>query len=387
MMHFTFHCPTRIEFGPGVFGCLGEIVASEGIERALVVMDGELARRGVLDKAVGNLGSAGVYARRFGEGEPNPSVDVIRRGVESASDDGIDGVIGVGGGSGIDLAKMIAVLLTNPGDPTDYAGTPRLEADPLPVVAVPTTAGTGSEVTHVAVMSDPDRHLKFSMVSDRIIPRVAVLDPELTVSMPRAVTISSGLDALSHGIECYTNNRPSPLGQLLAGHAIELVGRNLEAAVDHPDDLKARSGMLLGSLIAGLGFKDKGLGLGHAMSYPLTGKFGIPHGVGNGMLLPVVMRYNSEQSPAELAGVGRILGAPADEDEETCARFAIERIERLLERFGVETNLRSWGVSEEALDELVEDVFHERRRTLLDTNPREPKRDEVKELFRGMLRR
>jgi len=157
--------------------------------------------------------------------------------------------------------------------------------------------------------------------------------------------------------------------------------------VDHPDDLKARSGMLLGSLIAGLGFKDKGLGLGHAMSYPLTGKFGIPHGVGNGMLLPVVMRYNSEQSPAELAGVGRILGAPADEDEETCARFAIERIERLLERFGVETNLRSWGVSEEALDELVEDVFHERRRTLLDTNPREPKRDEVKELFRGMLRR
>lgn len=379
-----WECRTRIAFGNGLFEHLGEIVASIRIKRAFVVVDAGLTERGILSKALASLRKAGVEAKGFGQVQPNVPLKNLEQGLKAAGDERWEAVIAIGGGSSIDFGKAISILLTNPGDLRDYAGWYRVPGQPLPVVAIPTTAGTGAEVTGVVVVSDPESHAKFSLLTDKVIPRVAILDPLLTISMPKQVTVACGMDALVHAIESFTNNFMNPVGSHLAGLSIEIISSNLERVVEHPEDKDGRYQMLLGSLLAGLAFKDKGLGLGHAMSYPLTGLFGIPHGIANAILLPVVTEYNSHYCLREMAEVGALLGSRSAEVQEK-VRYAVKRIEELLHKLEIPTGISRWGASEKNIDDMIADTFREGRQPLLSSNPRKPDRDEVRELFRRLL--
>jgi len=379
-----WECRTRIAFGNGLFGRLGEIVASMGIERTFVVVDAGLAESGVLNEALALLRKADIEAEGFGQVQPNVPLKNVEQGVKAAGDQDWEMVVAIGGGSSIDFGKAISILLTNPGDLRDYAGWYRVPGEPLPVVAIPTTAGTGAEVTGVVVVSDPESHAKFSLLTDKVIPKVAILDPLLTISLPKQVTVACGMDALVHAIESFTNNFMNPVGSHLAGLSIKIISSNLERVVEHPEDKDRRYQMLLGSLLAGLAFKDKGLGLGHAMSYPLTGLFGMSHGIANAILLPVVMEYNSEYCLGEMAEVGTLLGSPSAEAQKK-VKYAVGRIEELLHKLEIPTSISGWGASEKNIDDMVADTFREGRKPLLSSNPRKPNRSEVRELFRKLL--
>lgn len=380
-----WECKTRIAFGNGLFEKLGELVSSIGAKKAFVVADTALAGRGILDKALTLLKNASIESEGFGDVQPNVPLDNIAECMKLAKRKEWDIVVAIGGGSSIDFGKAIAILLTNKGDLRSYAGAYRVSIEPLPICAIPTTAGTGAEVTGVVVIGDPETHAKFSILSDKVIPRVAILDPLLTMSLPREVTIACGMDALVHGIECYINSFINPIASHLAGLSIRIINSNLEKVVATPKNEEARYQMLLGSLLAGLAFKDRGLGLGHAMSYPLTGMFGIPHGIANAILLPIVMNYNAEYCFEEMAEVGILLGSSSKSSKER-VRYAIRRVEELLSTMGIPDNISGFGAGEEHLDDMVKDTFQEGRKPLLWSNPREPKVEEVKDLFRRVIR-
>ncbi len=380
-----WECKTRIAFGNGLFEKLGELVSSIGVKKAFVVADTALASKGILDKAITLLRKASIEAEGFGDVQPNVPLNNIAECMKIANRQEWDMVVAIGGGSSIDFGKAIAILLTNKGDLRSYAGAYRVPIEPPPICAIPTTAGTGAEVTGVVVIGDPESHAKFSILSDKVIPRVAILDPLLTMSLPREVTIACGMDALVHGIECYINSFINPIASHLAGLSIKIINSNLEKVVADPNDREARYQMLLGSLLAGLAFKDRGLGLGHAMSYPLTGMFGISHGIANAILLPVVMDYNAEYCLEEMAEVGSLMGSSSKSSKER-VRYAVRRVEELLSTMGIPDNISGFGASEEHLDDMLEDTFREGRKPLLTSNPREPKVEEVRDLFRRVIR-
>src|SRR5262245_37750584 len=308
---WTFHSAVSLVFGPGAVRQVGDIVRRLPARRVFVVTDATLAKVGVLAAVTDPLKEADVEVGVFDGGEPEPSLSVLERCVEEARKFRPDAVLGLGGGSNMDVSKGAAALLTHGGKPQDYVGDDRIPGPVMPVVCVPTTAGTGSEVTAAAVFTVPENHVKVGVLSNYLRPRVAVVDPELTRSCPRKVTADSGIDALTHAIEAYTaiDNAEfplpagersvyqgrHPLGELCAGKAIRLIGRHLKQAVLHGDDADAREGMALAATVAGLGFSNIGVALVHALEYPLGGATQCSHGEGNGLLLPYVMRFNIDR--------------------------------------------------------------------------------------------
>jgi alcohol dehydrogenase class IV len=395
---WTFHAPGQLIFGRHATRQLGEIAARAGVRRLLLITDPVLRRAGLADTVQSPLREAGMVVEVFDGGEPEPSFRAAEAALAVGRAFSPDAVLGLGGGSNMDLAKITATLLAHGGGPRDYVGDDKVPGPILPVFGLPTTAGTGSEVSGASVLTDSDNHIKVGILSNHLRPRLALVDPLLTVSCPPKVTADSGIDALVHAIEAYTavDNADFPLpagertiyqgrhpfGDTFAEKAIGLIGKYLRRAVSDGSDLEAREGMALAATMAGLSFSNVGVAAVHALEYPVGGATHCSHGGGNGLLLPHVLRFNLPARRRELAAIAGLLGEDvAGLDEGMAAEQAIAAVERLRDDIGIPRRLRDLGVSEAQLRPFAEKAFGIRR--ILRVNPRPATVDDLEGILRA----
>jgi alcohol dehydrogenase len=351
---FDFHPLTRLVFGPGTMGRLGELARELGARRALLVTDPGLWGAGHPQRAREALRSAGLETFVFDGVEENPTGRHVEAGLEVASRHQVDFLVAVGGGSSMDCAKGINFLLTNGGTIADYKGFGKASKPMLPSIGVPTTAGTGSEAQSYALIADEQTHAKMACGDRKAAFRVAILDPEVTVSQPAKVTAITGIDALSHAAESYVCTRHNLLSQMFARDAWRLLEPNLEVVLRDPGNLEARGAMQLGAHLAGLAIENSMLGACHACANPLTAHYGLTHGVAIGVLLPHVIRFNAPAvGPlyADLAHAGGNNG-----DFAAAAEALARRVSELMRLADLPTTLAGCGVSRSILPVLAEEA-------------------------------
>jgi alcohol dehydrogenase class IV len=395
---WSFHTAQQVLFGRRAAAELGEVARRLKATRVLVVTDPVLLKAGLIDEIHGALMEEGVGIEIFSEGEPEPSLTAADRCIALARKVRPDVVLGLGGGSNMDLAKITAVVLAHGGGPRDYVGDDKIPGPIFPLICVPTTAGTGSEVSAASVLTDTDNHMKVGVLSNYLRPRAAVVDPLLTVSCPSKVTADSGIDALTHAIEAFTavDNETfplahgertvyqgrHPLGDLLAEKAIALIGRHLRRAVANGNDLEAREGMALGAMLAGMAFSNVGVAAVHAMEYPVGGAVHCSHGAGNGLLLPAVMRFNLPARVPQFAAIAKLLGEDVlGLTAAQAAERSVTAVERLRDDIGIPRRLRDLGVTESQLRPFAEKAFGIRR--ILRVNPRPVTVDDLEGIYRA----
>jgi len=336
----AYYSPTKVITGCGCLSALGKVAADYG-ERVMIVCGQSFAQRsGLLDRAIQLLSAEGLQETVFDGVVGEASLPIVEAGIALARRANCQAIVGLGGGSAIDTAKAIAGL----------------EGPGLPFIAVPTTAGTGAEVTKNAVLIDPEQEIKKSIRDDVWFARVALVDPETTVSMPPQVTASTGSDALCQAIEAYTSIGASPVTDALAMRAISLFGHNLLRAYNAGDDIPAREAMSMGSLLAGMAMANARLGGVHGMAHPLGSHYHLPHGVVCGVLLPYTMEYNACFATEKYAVVARLMGENTHHlTPEAAAQKAIERVRELLKQVGIPVHLRELGVTEDRFDLIVKE--------------------------------
>lgn len=377
-----FYLPTEIVTGRGSLSQLGRITARYGRRVMVVTYAGFAQLSDTLSRALQTLQAEGLEITLYDHVTGEADLRVVEEGIALARKEGCQVFVGIGGGSSIDTAKAIAGLVTLPGSVWEYHGGRALEGPGLPFIAVPTTAGTGAEVTKNAVLIDPRTEVKKSIRDDAWFARVALVDPELTLSMPPQVTASTGADALCQAIESFTSIAATPLTDALAMRAIELTGRNLLRAYKAGDDLEAREAMSLGSLMAGMAMVNARLGGVHGMAHPLGSHFHIPHGVICGLLLPYTMEYNLPYATAKYAQVARLLGEPVEGLEvEAAARRAVERVRELMAEVGIPARLSQFGVTEESFEQIAKESQSES----LKHNPRPLGIEDVRAIMKAAL--
>jgi alcohol dehydrogenase class IV len=379
-----FPLPTDLHFGHGVLAKLPEQVRSLGGYGALVVTDAGVVKTGVIGRAEELLKSAGLAVGVYDGVQADSGSGLITEATMRLGEAGLDVVVGIGGGSSIDTAKAVAVLATSGGSILDYVGFNTVRTKPLPVVAIPTTAGTGSEVSLWSVFTDDARALKVAIGGFSIYPSVALCDPELTLSLPPFPTAATGMDALTHAVECYTNKACQPISGALAIRAVELIGRHLRTAVADGANREARYAMMLASTMAGMAMNPTRLGLAHAFAMPLgSWRLRVPHGAANAITLPVVMRFNAVERPDRLADVARALGEPVDGLAPTeAALLAADAVARLANDVGLPGRLGHFGVKDEHVAAIVEEAIKSGNVAL---NPRAATVDDLAALLRQAL--
>ena len=397
---WSFFSAGRILFGCGAVRELGAAAKRLDVGRVLVVTDAVLDEVGLVARVVEPLSAAGMTVDVFTGGEPEPSFECAEAAIAAAESFQPDAVVGLGGGSNMDLAKITANVVTHGGHFSDYFHFDNVPGPVLPLICVPTTSGTGSEVSHAAVLTDHANQMKVSTLSQHLRPQLAVVDPELTLTCPPKATADSGIDALTHAVEAYLATRSTdlkvapgelfayegkhPLGDVLAEKAIALIGEHLVTAVKEPDNLDARTGMSLAATLAGLAFSNCGVALVHAMEYPLGGALHCSHGEGNGLLLPFVMRFNLPERIPELARIAALLGEEISglSEEEAAAR-ACDRVEALRGEIGIPTRIRDLGGTEAQLPEFARKAFGIKR--LMQLTPRTVTEEAILEIYRNAL--
>lgn len=379
-----FRTTPRIVMGPGSVAGVGKEALDLGARRVLVVTDPGIVDAGLLDPVRQSLEAAGLEFSLFSEVAPDPRYQTVKTCLGVLEGDKPDCVIGLGGGSPIDIAKTVAVMLNNAGDISDYCGVDLVPKAGAPTIIIPTTAGTGSEVTPIAILSDEQEKLKKGVVSPHLMPRVAVLDPELTMGLPPAITAATGMDALIHAIEAYTSVGATGMTDMLAARAIELIGDNLRTAYARGHDLQAREAMLEGSLLAGIAFANAGVTAVHAFAYPIGAEFHIPHGVANTLMLAPVMRFNLVGNLIKFAEVAEFMGQPVEGlSLREAAEMAVEAVWELADDLGVPKSLKQFGVTEEHLPALAQGVMKVTR--LLANNPRTITAADAEKIYRQAL--
>ena len=343
-------------FGQGAIERLGELARELNFKRTLLVADRGLLASGHVDEAVGPLQKAGVDVFCFHDFEVNPDTRMIEVGTAFAAPLKIDSIIGLGGGSSMDCAKGINFLLTNGGRMSDYRGYGLAKNPMLPMIAIPTTAGTGSEGQSYALISDEATHVKMACGDPKAAFRVALLDPVLTVSQPRSITATSGFDAIAHAVETYVTTKRNPLSETFSLEAWRLLEPNYERALSQPDNLEARGAMQLGAFYAGLAIENSMLGATHACANPLTARYGTAHGAAIAMLLPSVVRWNERFAFNDyfwLLSWSSVAGRSGDV---TATEALAQRLEELADAGGLRSSLRAGGVTESDLTELASDA-------------------------------
>jgi len=353
---FDFQPRTRVVFGPGAIERLGELARELNFKRTLLVADHGLLASGHVDEAVGPLQKAGVDVFCYHDFEVNPDTRMIEVGTAFAAPLKIDSIIGLGGGSSMDCAKGINFLLTNGGRMSDYRGYGLATKPMLPMIAIPTTAGTGSEGQSYALISDEATHVKMACGDPKAAFRVALLDPVLTVSQPRSITATSGFDAIAHAVETYVTTKRNPLSETFSLEAWRLLEPNYERALSQPDTLEARGAMQLGAFYAGLAIENSMLGATHACANPLTARYGTAHGAAIAMLLPSVVRWNERFAFNDyfwLLSWSSVAGRSGDM---TATEALAQRLEELADVGGLRSSLRAGGVTESDLTELASDA-------------------------------
>lgn len=369
-------------FGAGSRRMLADEFRGRGFAKAFVVTDRDLIRFGVAGKVTGVLDDAGIAYEIFSDLKPNPTVKNVQAGVEAFRRSGADAIVAVGGGSAMDTAKAVGIIAANPafGDVVSLEGTAPTVTRSVPVFALPTTAGTAAEVTINYVITDEENTKKMVCVDPKDIPAVAVIDAELMAAMPKGLTAATGMDALTHAIEGYVTKGAWTLTDMFELKAVELIARWLPAAVENGADTEAREGMAVAQYIAGMGFSNVGLGLVHGMAHPLGAFYDIPHGVANALLLPYVMQYNMESSPAKFGDVARAMGVDtAGMDTRQAAQAAVDAVRALAVRVGIPQRLSSLGVREEDLPRLAASALAD---VCTPGNPRDTNAEEILALYR-----
>lgn len=329
---------------------LPELLKARRRKRVFIVTDPGLRKAGLLEAVSACLISAGLEVAFYDRVRPDSGSHLIEEATRQAKHFGPDTVLGLGGGSSLDTAKSVALMSVASGTLRDYLGLGNVQDRPLPIVAVPTTAGTGSEVSLWSVFTDDDTGGKVAIGSVLLYPEIAVCDPELTMNLPPAVTAATGMDALAHAIECYTNNACQPISGALTLRAMELIGRHLRTAVLDGQDRNARYQMLLASTMAGMAMNSTRLGLAHALAMPLGSRpFCIPHGVANAITLPHVMRFNAGAEPERYASVAAALGEHTNGSPADAAARSVDAVRRLAADIGIPAGLATVGFQKEAI--------------------------------------
>ena len=371
MTNFLYSAVSDVLVGPGTSSQLGDLAATMGIKRALIVTDPGIIKFGLLDAAVTNLKANNIELSIYSDVIADPPESVVMDAVSSAQAFGCDGVIGFGGGSSMDVAKLLAVLIKGEQQLAEIYGVDQISGGRLPLIQVPTTAGTGSEATMVSIITTGET-TKAGVVSRTLLADKIILDAKLTLGLPASVTAATGIDAMVHAIEAYTSVRlKNPLSDMLAREALRLMAGNISTAVKQGDNLQAREAMLLGAMLAGQAFANAPVAAVHALAYPLGGNYHIPHGLSNSLVLPHVLRFNASAAAelyAELAPIilpGRTLPSDALEVSELLAQHFLQ----LAADLGLQTRLSQMNIAEPDLPKLAEEAMLQQR--LLINNPRE----------------
>lgn len=346
---------TRIVFGRGVFSRLGELAAEFRPRCVLVVSDAGLIQAGHFSHAVENLRAAGLHVESFHDFSENPTSAMVDAGVVKAAEVKPDLLIGLGGGSSMDCCKGINFVYSGGGTIADYHGVGKAKADMLPMIAVPTTSGTGSEAQSFALISDADTHVKMACGDPKAACKIALLDPELTLTQPRSVTALTGIDAISHAIETYVTNRRNPMSITYSRRAFGLLAEGFARVLDSPDDIEARSQMQLGACFAGMAIETSMLGAAHATANPLTARHDITHGQAVGLMLPAVIRLNGQSHPDWYAELLRDIDPTIDASE------APDRLASMvvgwLEKANLATTLNALKIPASGIETFVEEAL------------------------------
>jgi len=381
---FNFRAAGEITFGAGSAGDAGVIIRRHGGKKVLMVVDSGFAKAGPLEKITEALKKEKLPFVLFDGVEPEPRVEVADRCAEFARREKCDFVLGVGGGSAMDTAKAAAILATNEGRARDFQGLNKVPRAGLPKGMVPTTAGTGSEVTITAVFINEEEKKKAGINSPFLYPEMSILDPELTLGLPAAVTAFTGMDALTHAIESYTSKAASPMSEMFSEEAIRRIGESLRQAVDQGSDLNARTQMLFGSLLAGVGLANAGVTAAHSLSYPMGGAYRVPHGVANALLLPAIMEFNAFSSLGKFAGIAEMLGEKVGGlSQREAAVLAVKTVKRLSEDIGIPQRLSDLGIPETAIPGMAEEAMKVARP--LENNPRPVSLEEAIRIYRSVF--
>ena len=357
-MGYNFFIKSNIDFGRGALGDLSMILQGYKMESAMIVYDGGVKAAGIADKVVAEVEKAGIHYTIFDGVIPNPTNEVVEEAAALAKEAKVDGFVAVGGGSSIDLAKAVDVLMTNPGRIGDYGGINTVPNECLPLIAIPTTAGTSSEITNVSALIDTEKVVKYVIIDNKIVASDVIADPELTRTVPQSVTAATGMDAITHAVESYISNMANPLTEYNALEGLKVLYNALPKVCADGNDMDAREQMMLGCIITGFSFSNANLGLVHAIAHTLSAHFGLPHGMANACVLPYVMRFNADACPEKMVDLAKAIDLPVTGDLESDKFLLADALLALTKELGIKT-LQEQGISKNDFDMLAGEVLNE----------------------------
>ncbi|EJT5940208.1 L-threonine dehydrogenase [Clostridium perfringens] len=382
-MSYKFFMPAISLMGADCLKDAGDQLGELGFKKALIVTDKVLGQIGIVKKVTDVLDNKNIEYAIYDETKPNPTVKNVNDGLALLKEKECDFVISLGGGSAHDCAKGIALLATNGGEIKDYEGVDKSKKPQLPMVGINTTAGTGSEMTLFAIITDEERHIKIALVDKHLTPIIAVNDPMLMLAMPKSLTAATGMDALTHAIEAYVSTAATPITDACAEKAIELISNYLVNAVENGQDVEARDMMAYAEYLAGMAFNNASLGYVHAMAHQLGGFYNLPHGVCNAILLPHVQEYNKSTSASRLAKIAKIMGGNIEGlTDEQGADLCIDMIKSLSQTIGIPEGLGVLGVKESDFETLATNALNDACSL---TNPRKGNLEEVIAIFKKAM--
>jgi alcohol dehydrogenase len=382
---FTFSTVPNIICETGAVQKLGTLLRQQfpTVKNALIVTDRGFLGTGLIDAPRASLVEAGIQVQTYFDVLADPPEHIVLQAADSARQYGADIVIGFGGGSSMDVAKLISILAGSEQPLSSMYGIGNVQGQRLPLVQIPTTAGTGSEVTPISIVTTGET-TKMGVVSPKLYADLAILDAALTVGLPPKVTAATGIDAMVHAIEAYTTrHKKNALSDMLAREALKLLSRNLVVACEDGSNLEARQAMLLGAMLAGQAFSNAPVAAVHALAYPIGGIFHVPHGLSNALVLPHVLRFNASHAATSYAELADIVAPGAQGSDEARSQSLIVAVEELAKRVGIETTLREVGITEADLDRLADDAMLQTR--LLVNNPRELQRADARAIYAAAL--
>ncbi len=369
--------------GAGAINSIPDEIKGRGFKKVFVASDPDLIKFGVSKKVTDVLDGAGIAYEMFSQIQPNPTISNVKAGVEAFKACGADCIVAIGGGSSMDTAKAVGIIINNPefADVRSLEGVAPTKKPAVPIIAVPTTAGTAAEVTINYVITDEEKNRKMVCVDVHDIPVIAVVDPDMMSSMPKGLTAATGMDALTHAIEGYITKGAWELSDMFHLKAIEIISNNLRGAVENTPE--GREGMALGQYVAGMGFSNVGLGIVHSMAHPLGALYNTPHGVANAIILPTVMEYNAQATGDKYKYIAKAMGVEGTENmtQDEYRKAAVDAVKKLSSDVGIPKDLKEI-VKEEDLDFLSQSAYDDACRP---GNPRDTSVTEIKELYKSLL--
>ncbi|TYG34723.1 iron-containing alcohol dehydrogenase [Lonepinella koalarum] len=383
---YSLFNPSKVIGGAGSLSQIADVIKGYNATNVVLITDEGVFKAGLINKPKQLLEQAGIGVHIISNVPPEPPISAVNEIFEQSVKCNAEAVIGLGGGSAMDTAKLVALMLNN----KDIAltevtsGAKKFVHRSLPTLMIPTTSGTGSEATQNSIVLDTERELKIGVVDEKLVASAVILDAELTLSLPKHITANTGIDALCHAIECYISKKSSPFSEMFALKAVELITKNIRTAFNHGTDIQARENMLLGSFLGGACIATSSTVAVHALSYPLGGKYHIPHGLSNAILLPDVMKFNLPVCEEKFANVAFAMGLDVQGlTLRQAAEKMIDELYALIRDLDIHCDLNAVGINEDVLDELSEAALSVKR--LLDNNPKPMNKDDIKTIYRKLI--